>query len=264
MKRKLLILICLLPLLASSQKPPVKVTLDRYFNHEWRKTPDGKAEWFHYIWEETDQQGFSLFGKAFTDQNASLASLLDAPTKKNLKNTQIYIIVDPDNLRDCENPKSIEAAHVKVLKDWVSKGGVLVLMGNDSVNCDLQGLNKLANTFGINFSNRSRNMVKDHEFATGAVMLTEKNEIFSKAKKAYLKEISVLDVKTPAKAVISKNNEVVMAVSEYGKGTVFAVGDPWLYNEYVNGTNIPAEYENMEAGQELAKWLISKTKSRGN
>lgn len=244
----------------NAQEKTVKVTLDRYFNHEWRKTKDGKVEWFHYLWEETDQQGYSLFGKMFTDQGANISSLMAAPTKKNLKCSDIYIIVDPDNLRDCENPNPIETAHTKAIKNWVSKGGVLVLMGNDSVNCDLAGLNKLANNFGINFSNKSRNMVKNHEFQTGAVILSVDNEIFKTAKKAYLKEISVIEVTKPAKALISMQNDVIMAVSRYGKGTVFAVGDPWLYNEYVDGSNIPAEFENFTAGTELAKWLLLQTR----
>ena len=119
---------------------------------------------------------------------------------------------------------------------------------------------KLSNIFGINFSNLSRNMVLGNEFATGAVILSEENELFKSAKKAYLKEVSILEIKQPAKAVISKDNEVVMAVSKYGKGTVFSVGDPWLYNEYVDGTKIPAEYENFLAGTELAKWLVNQVK----
>jgi len=260
MKKSLFILIIFINILSvNAQEKPVNVTLDRYFNHEWRKIADGKTEWFHYIWEETDNQGYSLFGKMFTDQGVTLSSLMEAPTKKNLKNSDIYIIVDPDNLRDCELPNPIEQKHIRAIKDWVAKGGVLVLMGNDSVNCDLAGLNRLANTFGVTFSNRSRNMVQEHEFQTGAVVLSNANEIFNTTKKAYLKEISVLEVKPPAKAIVSMEEDVIMAVSKYGKGTVFAVGDPWLYNEYVDGTNIPAEYQNMEAGKELVRWLIEET-----
>jgi len=260
MKRSLLILTTLLNVFfVNAQEKPVNVTLDRYFNHEWRKTPDGNTEWFHYIWEETDQQGYSLFGKMFTDQGATLSSLMDAPTKKNLKNTDIYILVDPDNLRDCEHPNPIDQKHIKAIKDWVNKGGVLVLMGNDSVNCDLAGLNLLAINFGITFSNRSRNMVQNDEFQTGTVVLSNAEEIFKTTKKAYLKEISILQVKQPAKAIVSLGADVIMAVSGYGKGTVFAVGDPWLYNEYVDGGKIPAEYENMNAGKELVDWLIKQT-----
>ena len=48
-----------------------------------------------------------------------------------------------------------------------------------------------------------------------------------------------------------------MAVAKYGKGTVFAVGDPWLYNEYVNG-RLPTGFENDKAAADLTKWLIAQ------
>jgi unsaturated rhamnogalacturonyl hydrolase len=40
---------------------------------------------------------------------------------------------------------------------------------------------------------------------------------------------------------------------------VFAVGDPWLYNEYTDGRKLPADYVNFKAAQELSKWLIGQT-----
>jgi unsaturated rhamnogalacturonyl hydrolase len=52
-----------------------------------------------------------------------------------------------------------------------------------------------------------------------------------------------------------------MALAKYGKGTVFVVGDPWLYNEYTDGRKIPAEFENYKAGKELVKWLIQQIKN---
>jgi len=50
--------------------------------------------------------------------------------------------------------------------------------------------------------------------------------------------------------------DVIMAVAQLGRGTVFAAGDPWLYNEYVDGRKLPAEFENFKASQDLARWLI--------
>ncbi len=38
-----------------------------------------------------------------------------------------------------------------------------------------------------------------------------------------------------------------MAVARVGHGTVFAVGDPWFYNEYTDGRNLPPLYENYKA-----------------
>jgi unsaturated rhamnogalacturonyl hydrolase len=261
MKNSLSFLVVFLNLLmANAQDKPVKVTLDCFFNHESRLDAKGKPERFHYLWDETDQQGFSMIGKVFTDLGATLSSLEVAPTAQNLKGTGIYIIVDPDNLKDNPRPNSIESTSISNIKEWVHQGGVLVLMGNDSSNCDLVHLNHLANHFGITFSSRNRNMVKENDFKVGAVLFPENNKIFKKTRKAYLKEISILEVASPATALVSMDKDVIMAVSKYGRGTVFAVGDPWLYNEYVNGKNIPAEYENLQAGKELAKWLIEQTK----
>jgi unsaturated rhamnogalacturonyl hydrolase len=262
MKHQLLFSIILFNLfVANAQEKTINVTLDCFFNHELRNNPAGKPERFHYIWEETDQQGFSIFGKIFTDFGAKLHSMELAPTPQNLEGTDIYIIVDPDNLKDSPSPNYIEAKDITAIKDWVNKGGVLLLMANDSANCDLVHLNNLSEIFGIRFSNRSRNMVKGNDFEVGSVLLPE-NEVFKKSKKVYLKEISILEVYPPATALISMGNDVIMAVSKYGKGTVFAVGDPWLYNEYIDGHKIPAEFENFQAGKELVKWLLLQTRKQ--
>ena len=67
-----------------------------------------------------------------------------------------------------------------------------------------------------------------------------------------------MEVKTPATALISQDGDVIMATAKYGKGTVFAVGDPWIYNEYLDGRKIPAEYENFSAAGELVQWLLKQ------
>jgi hypothetical protein len=54
-----------------------------------------------------------------------------------------------------------------------------------------------------------------------------------------------------------KNGATVIATAKYGKGTVLAIGDPWLYNEYTNG-RLPAIYENDKAASDIAGWLLSK------
>jgi unsaturated rhamnogalacturonyl hydrolase len=47
-----------------------------------------------------------------------------------------------------------------------------------------------------------------------------------------------------------------MASASIGKGMVFAVGDPWLYNEYIDTRRLPADYENAQAGKNLFQWLL--------
>lgn len=234
------------------------VTVDYYFNHEDKKTLNGFQYQTHYTWNEMSYNGFSYWGYIFSSYGAKLNTLEAAPTAANLAKTDVYIVVDPDGLKDNKNPNYVEDSHVNVISAWVQKGGVLVLMANDSVNCDLAHFNKLAKTFGITFTARGRNFVQGDHYETGAVPIAAGNEIFKQTKKTYLKEFSIIETKAPAKPVVKVDNDVIMAVAKYGKGTVFAVGDPWLYNEYTDGRKIPAEYENAKAAYELAKWLLQQ------
>ncbi len=43
------------------------VTLDYYFNHEFKKGADGKftSTRFHYMWDEKEQSGYSIWGNIF-------------------------------------------------------------------------------------------------------------------------------------------------------------------------------------------------------
>ena len=50
-----------------------------------------------------------------------------------------------------------------------------------------------------------------------------------------------------------------MAETTYGKGKVLAVGDPWLYNEYIGNSRLPKSFENMKAAQNLVDYLLSAT-----
>ena len=231
------------------------VLLDRYFNSEKRKDIGGAMVYWHYVWNEMSHPGFTAFGHIFNKYGAKLSSLDVAPTAENLKKASVYIIVDPDHAKENSNPNYVSGKDIKVITDWVKAGGVLLLMANDSGNCDLDYFNKLANEFGVTFTNKSRNMVKNDAFETGVVVPNDK-QVFKGPYKMYLKEISVIKVKAPARALVTKENDVVIATAKYGKGTVFAVGDPWLYNEYVDGRKLPAEYQNYKAATDLVKWLL--------
>ena len=239
-----------------------QVLLDCYFNNEWRKNIYGFNTRRHYTWDDTDHGGFSLLGEIFESYGATLANLEKAPTAASLKNSAVYIIVDPDGIKDNKSPNYMNEEAAAVISQWVKNGGTLLLMGNDSANCDLVHFNKLANKFGINFSDKNRNMVEGSQFETGAVLNNTANPVFRQTKKMYLKEVSVLELKSPAKAVLSKEGDVIFATANYGKGKVFAVGDPWLYNEYTDGRKIPAEYQNFSAANELAQWLLKQANTK--
>jgi unsaturated rhamnogalacturonyl hydrolase len=236
------------------------VLLDRYFNSEKRKDATGKEVYWHYVWNERSHPGFYTLGWVFEKHGAKLSSLDVAPTAANLKNASVYIIVDPDHIRDNPNPNFVATNDIKAITEWVKAGGTLLLMANDSNNCELRNFNKLAGAFGITFTDKSINMVKNDTYVQGEVMPGNGNIIFRTTTKMFLKELSVLDIKSPATANTVKDGDIIIATAKLGKGKVLAVGDPWLYNEYVDGRKLPAEYENYKAAEDLVKWLLSADK----
>lgn len=235
------------------------VLLDRFFNSEKRKDAGGKNDYWHYTWTEWSHPGFAFFGNRFNKYGAKLANLDVAPTAENLRKASVYIIVDPDHVKDNPQPNYMTPEYATVISNWVKAGGVLLLMGNDSANCELKQFNLLAGKFGISFTDVSRNMVKDDVFSMGEVTVPAHNAVF-KQRRMFLKEISALSVKAPGKALIEDKDGVIMAVATYGKGRVLVVGDPWLYNEYVDGRRLPASFDNLGAADDLAYWLLKQAK----
>ena len=234
------------------------VTVDNFFNNEYMNGPTGDKIPFHYLWGEDDNNGFSLFGKVFNDAGVKTATLKSAPTTTNLKGSNIYIIVDPDTEKETPNPNFMNADHAKQIIEWVKAGGVLVLLLNDAGNCELTKFNVLPETFGIKFNEDSRNKVQGSNFEQAAVKIPTGNSIFKTAKKVYIKEISTIVTKSPAASALTDQGDVIIATAKYGKGTVFAVGDPWFYNEYIDGRKLPAEFENFKATNDLVNWLIKQ------
>ncbi|MDB5234346.1 MAG: glucuronyl hydrolase [Hymenobacter sp.] len=235
------------------------VGLDYYFNHEMRKSPlTGEQEQWHYTWEERTHGGFWLWGNQFRQLGAKTVAVPTAPSAASLKNLSVYIIADPDSRKESPKPNYIEPAHSKAITEWVKGGGTLVLLANDTANCEIKHFNELAKNFGVQFTDQSVNMVQGSQFEQGRVDLTSGKAVFKNAKAAYVKELAVLALTAPAQPLVTNNGKVIMATARLGKGKVFVLGDPWLYNEYVDGRKIPASFENFQAGKGLAAWLLSK------
>jgi len=234
------------------------VLLDSYFNDEHRKDVTGRVISFHYKWNETTNDGFSFLGHIFNNYGVKTETLYTGPTAENLKKADIYVIVDPDIPKENPNTKYIEAAHVKAISDWVKDGGTLVVLNNDTGNAEFKHLNVLMAKFGMHFDEDSRNRVQGARFEMGAIDIPDGNEIFKTAKKVYIKELSTLTVTQPGRSALSDKDGVIVAVSKYGKGTVFAVGDPWFYNEYTDGRKLPPGYDNFKAANDFVKWLIAQ------
>lgn len=234
------------------------VMLDSYFNNEYLKNAAGQTIPFHYKWEERDNNGFYFFKTAFNNQGVKTATLKNAPTAVNLQGADIYIIVDPDTPKETEKPNYVTGQDATAVADWVKAGGVLAIFANDAGNCDLQHLNILTEKFGIHFNEDSRNKVTGNQFEMGALQIPATDPIFKTAKKVYIKEISTFKLAPPAVASFTDGKDVLITTAKYGKGTVFAVGDPWFYNEYTDGRKLPASFDNFKACNDLVNWLIKQ------
>jgi unsaturated rhamnogalacturonyl hydrolase len=241
--------------LATKAKTKVTVTLDNYYNNEWKNgTP------WHYLWDEQDNSGYSLWGYLFNARGAQTTTLKEKPTAANLANSQIYIITDPDTDKESDKPAYMNAADAEVIYNWVKQGGVLVIMQNDAGNAEISRFNTLTGRFGIHFNEDSRNRVEGKQFDQGALQLPAGNAVFTHGGKVYIKELSTIRVKAPATALFTDKGDIIIATAKLGKGTVFAVGDPWFYNEYLDGRKLPDTFQNYQAAEDLTDWLIKQAK----
>lgn len=238
------------------------VLLDDYFNSEKKKDIIGIERPYHYKWYEMYNNGFSLLGHVFNKYGVQTQTLSAAPTAANLKKADIYLIVDADNTTDNPTPNYVNAKDAEEVYNWVKAGGVLVLLHNDKGNAEFEHFNILAEKFGIHYNEDSYNRVVGNQYETGKVEIPAGNPILPNEKKIYQKEISSITLKAPATAMLKKDDLVIFAVSKVGKGTVFATGDPWLYNEYTDGRKLPLEYENFKAANDLVSWLIKQIPAR--
>ena len=235
------------------------VVLDNFFNSEWRTGPGGQQLKWHYTWDERDNNGYHFLGNLFQQFGASISTLHNSPTSSNLKNASVYIIVDPDTEKETAKPNSMNETAATNIANWVKLGGVFVLLGNNHGNAEMQKFNILAKKFGIVFNDDDQMMVQGKNYQTGEHIIPLNNLIFKTAKKIYTKEVSSLTVNPPAKVILSKEGRDYMAVSKYGKGTVFVLGDPWIYNEYVDGRHLPLEYENAKGAKDFVKYLLQNS-----
>jgi unsaturated rhamnogalacturonyl hydrolase len=237
------------------------VLLDAWYNSQKRTNAAAQTEYFHYKWTDHADSGFSTFGHILRDYGAKTETLYRAPTSANLHGSEIYVIVSPDIPAKNPNPHYMQAADAQQIADWVKRGGILVMMENDSGNSEFDRFNTLSEKFGVHFNASLRNQVEDSQWEMGKVFVAAGTSIFGGAHTFYMKEISTITPRPPAMAILTDSGDVLMAVAKYGKGTVFAMTDPWLYNEYTDGIKLPPTYENYEGGKELARWLLEQAAS---
>ncbi len=236
---------------ASAQK---KVVLDNYYNNEISPKTNNP---YHYIWSDKADSGFSQFGELFQSEGAEISMLAQEPTGSNLKGVSVYIIVDPDTPAETPKPNYMSAKDAATIAKWVKKGGVLLMMSNDMNNAEFDHFNLLAAKFGMHFNKVLLHPVINRDYEMGAYTNLPEHPLFSGLSKIYMKEVSSITCSGAAKPVLSEKGDVVMAECRYGKGYVLAIGDPWIYNEYIGHSRLPESFENMQAAKNLVKLLLS-------
>lgn len=230
------------------------VGLDNWFN---RETNAKTGQPYHYLWTDTEWSGYSRWGDIFTSRGAKIATI-EKPFSKVLKAIDVYIIVDPDTTTESKSPDYILAQDIKAIKKWVKKGGVLAVLANDAPNCEFTHLNQLMRNFGMTFNHVTLHPVTGTNFEMGASAKFTDHPVFKGVSKIYIKEVSDINISGKAKAILTENGKVLIAESTYGKGYVFAIGDPWIYNEYIDHDRLPESFENRKAAENLTELLLGK------
>ncbi len=237
------------------------VVVDAWFNSQTRKNAAGQTELFHYKWDDDSNSGFAFFGRAFQRYGARLDEEQSAPTAADLKRAKVYVMASPDIPIKNPAPHSMDTKSGDEIEAWVKAGGVLLLMENDGPNAEFENFNTLSERFGIHFNPVLRNHVVENDFPAGTVIIPAGTGVFQHPHQAYMKDTCTITVSGPAKAVLMATTEpksdVMMAVAKVGKGTVYAVVDPWFYNEYTDRrNNLPVEFDTFAAAIDLAGWAI--------
>ena len=235
-----------------------KVLLDAWYNSQKRNNAAGQPEYFHYKWNDSTNSGFSLFGQMLRSHGLVTDTLYAAPTLEKLKSAQYYIIVSPDNPAKNPNPNYMTAADAKEIAAWVKRGGVLLMMENDPANADITHFDLLADEFGLHFNDVLAHHVIGDQHEMGRMEIPAGGPLFHNSHVLFMKDTCTLALTKNAVPLLQYKGDTLMAYAKYGKGTVYAVTDPWLYNEYTDGRNLPAEYDNYAAGMELISWLLQQ------
>lgn len=231
----------------------VVVGLDNWFNAEVHPKTGYP---FHYLWDDTNDSGYSRWGEIFTSKGARIVKMYK-PDVESLNSIQVYIIVDPDSIVENPNPNYFGKQDIDNIVEWVRKGGVLIVLGNDVNHCGLSGVNKLLSRFGMTFNPVMLHPVVNNQYEMGAYTSLPDHPVFKGVRKIYMKEVASIKLSGNCAPVLTEDGQAVMAECRYGTGFVFAVGDPWIYNEYIDNDRLPDSFENRKAAVNLTDYLIS-------
>jgi len=232
------------------------VILDAWFNSQKRQDASGHLVYFHYKWNDRADSGYWFFGHIWHAHGVATKMLYSPPTLANLSGAQIYLIVSPDIPSKNPIPNYVQPDDAKQIVEWVRRGGVLAILENDGPDADIDHMNLLSEQFGIHFTHADRNQVDDDKYTMGEIDVTGGGPLFHSPHKLFMKEICTITLSKGAVSLLTDKGDVLMATVKFGKGAVFAMTDPWLYNEYTDGRKLPPEYDNFAGGNELVRWLL--------
>lgn len=239
-----------------------RVVLDNYYNNEFH-SKTGKP--YHYLWDDTQMSGFSQFGQLFVDKRAVLGTLKEKPTMKNLKDADVFIIVDPDDERETKTPNFMDKKGANTIAKWVRKGGILLILSNDYNHAEIDKFNLLMAKFGMQFSKEMLHPEKSEKgmprnFESCASVNLPNHRLFEGVNKIFLKEIAPIICSGQVKSVLVEEGKTLIAEVNIGKGYVMAIGDPWFYNEYIGHWLLPVDFENTQAAINMVNLLLDKVK----
>jgi unsaturated rhamnogalacturonyl hydrolase len=218
------------------------VAVDGYHNNE---TKDAE----HYRWEGTRNGGYSQLGAVIQGLGGELRTVRELIAAKTLRGVDVLIIADPDTPAEAAGPKYIAAGEIVAVEQWVSAGGRLVLLGNDKGNAEFERFNQLAARFGIEFV---ETIYRDAD-GKSKLNLTSQSPVLGAGLTAYLVDVAPLKVSSKkSETLLSDGNTPIMALVRHGAGLVVALGDPWIYNEYINSK------DNHRMAENLFRFLLKR------
>jgi unsaturated rhamnogalacturonyl hydrolase len=218
---------------AATLKP--RVALDGFHNNEGSP---------HYQWKRSGVGGYADFAQVILSSGGDTLTLRKAFDAQSLAAIDILVVADPDTPAESKNPQYISDAEADAADQWVQNGGLLILFANDAGNCEFTHLNVLAGKFGIKFD---ENLLAGPRWAP-----LPAHPFFTGCTAIFMRDVSSLTLTAPAEAVLTLDGKVLMAVAKKGKGTVLAVGDPWVYDEHINDENNKTSITN------VVKWLFAQ------
>ena len=239
------------------------IGLDNWFNNEWKRANDGTPYPYHYLWDDTADSGYSQLAAIADALGYARTTLKERPSPAALAGCDVVVIVDPDTPKETEAPNFMDESSAAILEGWVNGGGILLLLANDAGNCELERFTILAARFGISFNPDSRHRVTGKDYSAGATGLFPDHPVFAGVRKIFTKEVCTMTLSAPAVPLLAEHDTVLIALSRSGRGLVVAVGDPWLYNEYMDNRRLPEGFDNAVAARNLLAWFAAEAAGGG-